>query len=62
MKDGKGELRLLTLAEAATMLRISKRTALRLIQKRKRKMPAFKIGGQWRLRENRLKKWVEEQE
>jgi excisionase family DNA binding protein len=50
----------LTLAEAATILQVSKRTILRMIQKKD--VPALKVGGQWRLRESQLKKWAEEKE
>jgi excisionase family DNA binding protein len=27
-----------------------------------RKMPAFKVGGQWRIPEGRFRKWVEHKE
>ncbi len=54
------ELRLLTLREAAAILQVSKRTLLRMIQQRE--VPAFKIGGQWRIRESQFKKWVSEKE
>ena len=53
-------IRLLTLAEAATILKISKRTLHRMIQHRQ--IPAFKVGGQWRLLESRFQEWVEEEE
>lgn len=52
--------KLLTLGEAAAMLKISKRTLLRMIQQRK--IPAFKVGGQWRILESRFQKWVENEE
>jgi excisionase family DNA binding protein len=54
------ELRFLTLAEAATLLQVSKRTILRMIQKRD--VPALKVGGQWRLRESQLRRWAEQKE
>ena len=54
------ELKFLTLAEAASILQVSKRTILRMIQKKD--VPALKVGGQWRLRESQLKKWAEEKE
>lgn len=54
------ELKLLTLSEAASILQISKRTLLRMIQQRD--VPAFKVGGQWRIRETQFRKWVEEKE
>ncbi len=56
MSYDNSDLGLLTLAEAATILRVSKRTLLRMIQKKD--IPAFKVGGQWRLREVVFRKWV----
>ena len=53
-------IRLLTLTEAATLLQVSTRTLQRMI--RNGKLPAFKVGGQWRLRETQLRQWVEERE
>jgi excisionase family DNA binding protein len=53
-------IRLLTLAEAATILKISKRTLHRMIQHRD--IPAFKVGGQWRILESRFHEWVQEEE
>ena len=53
-------IRLLTLEAAAEILQVSKRTLLRMIQKKE--VPAFKVGGQWRIRESQFKKWVEEKE
>ena len=52
MNDEQTELRFLTLAEAAIILQVSKRTILRMIQKKE--VPALKVGGQWRLRESQL--------
>ncbi len=51
---------LLTLAEAANLLQVSTRTLQRMI--RKGELPAFKVGGQWRLREAQLRQWVESRE
>jgi excisionase family DNA binding protein len=51
------ELKLLTLSEAAAILQISKRTLLRMIQQGD--VPAFKVGGQWRIRESQFRKWIE---
>lgn len=53
-------IKLLTLAEAATILKISKRTLHRMIQHRD--IPAFKVGGQWRILESRFNEWVQEEE
>jgi len=55
--DGYEEFRLLTLARAAAILQVSKRTLLRMVHEKEG--PAFKVGGQWRIRESQLKKWVE---
>lgn len=60
MNNGHAELRLLTLGEAATFLQVSKRTLLRMIQRKE--VPAFKVGGQWRIRESQFRKWVEQRE
>jgi len=60
MKKPDNAIKLLTLAEAATILKISKRTLHRMIQHRQ--IPAFKVGGQWRILESRFQEWVEEEE
>lgn len=60
MDSGRDDIRLLTLEAAAEILQVSKRTLLRMIQKGE--VPAFKVGGQWRIRESQFKKWVEEKE
>ena len=51
---------LLTLSEAANLLQVSTRTLQRMI--RNGELPAFKVGGQWRLRETQLRQWVESRE
>jgi excisionase family DNA binding protein len=53
-------IRLLTLSEAANLLQVSTRTLQRMI--RSGELPAFKVGGQWRVRETQLKQWVESRE
>jgi len=60
MKKPDTAISLLTLAEAAIILKISKRTLHRMIQHRQ--IPAFKVGGQWRILESRFQEWVEEEE
>ena len=60
MKRTDTAIKLLTLAEAATILKISKRTLHRMIQHRQ--IPAFKVGGQWRILESRFQEWVEDEE
>jgi excisionase family DNA binding protein len=57
MKRTDTAIKLLTLAEAATILKISKRTLHRMIQHRQ--IPAFKVGGQWRILESRFQEWVQ---
>jgi excisionase family DNA binding protein len=59
-KNADSAIRLLTLAEAAGILKISKRTLHRMIQHRQ--IPAFKVGGQWRILESRFQEWVQEEE
>jgi excisionase family DNA binding protein len=53
-------IRLITLSEAATLLQVSTRTLQRMI--RQRQLPAFKVGGQWRMRESQLSEWLEQKE
>jgi excisionase family DNA binding protein len=53
-------IRLLTLSEAANLLQVSTRTLQRMI--RNGELPAFKVGGQWRVREKQLRQWVESRE
>lgn len=60
MKKTDSTIKLLTLAEAAGILKISKRTLHRMIQNRQ--IPAFKVGGQWRILESRFQEWVQEEE
>jgi excisionase family DNA binding protein len=60
MKRTDSAIRLLTLAEAASILKISKRTLHRMIQNHQ--IPAFKVGGQWRILESRFQEWVQEEE
>jgi excisionase family DNA binding protein len=54
------QIRLLTLAEAAGLLQVSIRTLQRMI--RSKRLPAFKVGGQWRIRESQLQQWIEHRE
>jgi excisionase family DNA binding protein len=53
-------IRLLTLSEAANLLQVSTRTLQRMI--RNGELPAFKVGGQWRVRETQLRQWVKNRE
>jgi excisionase family DNA binding protein len=60
MDNQSENIRLLTLSEAATLLQVSTRTLQRMI--RNSELPAFKVGGQWRVREAQLRQWVEARE
>ena len=51
-------LNFLTLSEAANVLQVSIRTVHRMVQRKE--FPAFKVGGQWRVRENEVAKWIQE--
>ncbi|HEU4340255.1 MAG TPA: helix-turn-helix domain-containing protein [Candidatus Binatia bacterium] len=53
-------IRLLTLSKAAELLHVSTRTLHRMI--RNGTLPAFKVGGQWRVRESQLRQWIEQRE
>ena len=60
MEQPETNIRLLTLSEVATILKISKRTLHRMIQHRQ--IPAFKVGGQWRILESRFQEWMQVEE
>ena len=60
MSENLDGLRLLTLPEAAELLHVSTRTLQRMIQRKD--LPAFKVGGQWRVRESQLTRWIEGRE
>jgi excisionase family DNA binding protein len=60
MDESQESLRLLTLPEAAALLHVSTRTVQRMI--RRNELPAFKVGGQWRLRESQLTRWIQGRE
>lgn len=51
-------IKLLTPSEAASILKISQKTLHRMIHKGR--IPAFKIGNQWRILESRFEEWVQE--
>ena len=57
MENDIDPLRFLTLRQVADVLQMSQRTVLRMAQSKQ--LPAFKLGGQWRLRESELAKWLE---
>lgn len=60
MNSSRRELSFLTLVESARILRVSQRTLHRMIKQKR--MPALKVGGQWRIRESQFRRWVEHKE
>ena len=50
-------LRLLTLKETADVLQLSGRTVREMV--RRKELPAFKVGGHWRVNERQLTKWMQ---
>ena len=50
-------LHLLTLKETADVLHLSGRTVLRMFKRKE--LPAFKVGGQWRVNQRQLAKWMQ---
>ena len=60
MDDAIETFRLFTLPQAAKLLHVSIRTFHRMIHKQE--VPAFKVGGQWRLPESQLTEWIERRE
>lgn len=49
----------LTLLEVASRLRISEKTAY--VMAREGRLPAFRVGAQWRMRRSDLDRWIDEQ-
>ncbi len=49
---------LLNIKEAASYLRLNSMTVYKLAQKRR--IPAFKVGGNWRFKKDLLEKWLEQ--
>jgi excisionase family DNA binding protein len=52
--------RILTLAQVAELVQLSKRSLHRLIERKE--FPAFKVGGQWRVSQSQLNKWLQDLE
>jgi len=52
--------KLMTFNDAKRYLKTSKATLYRIIHNKK--IPAVKVGGQWRFRKERLNKWLEDHE
>jgi excisionase family DNA binding protein len=50
-------LRFLTIKQVADTLQVSQRTVL--LMARRKELTAFKLGGQWRIRESELAKWLQ---
>jgi excisionase family DNA binding protein len=50
--------RLLTIKQAAELLRVSPRTIQAMIQRKE--LTAFRVGHQWRIRESQLTKWIQD--
>lgn len=50
----------LTVEEVAELLQVSEETVRGYINRKKNKLPAFKVGKEWRVRKVDLDKWVEE--
>jgi len=48
---------ILTIREVADYLRITEKTAYRLVASEK--LPGFKIGGSWRFRKGEIDAWIE---
>ncbi|MCZ6625128.1 MAG: helix-turn-helix domain-containing protein [Deltaproteobacteria bacterium] len=60
MSNDHADLRLIILAEEGAILQLSKRTLIKMTQKKE--VPAFKVGGRWRIRESQLRNWVKHKE
>jgi excisionase family DNA binding protein len=50
----------LTVEEVAKDLQVSVETVRGYINRKKNKLPAFKVGREWRVRKRDLERWVEE--
>ncbi|HEY1234105.1 MAG TPA: helix-turn-helix domain-containing protein [Candidatus Binatia bacterium] len=57
MENSTEPLKFLTVEETAELLQVSRRTLQRMIHRKD--LPAFKVGGQWRIHENTLTKWLD---
>lgn len=57
MENGLEPLKFLTVEQTAELLQVSRRTLHRIIHRKD--LPAFKVGGQWRIHENTLAKWLD---
>jgi len=50
---------ILTIKDVAEMLKLTEKTAYRLVSDRE--IPGFKVGGSWRFSRKELEKWIAEQ-
>ena len=51
---------ILTVTEIADYLRVHRSTIYRLLARRE--IPAFKVGGDWRLNASQVERWIKEQQ
>ena len=52
--------KLLDFKQIKKYLKVSRATMYRLVKDKK--IPGFKVGGQWRFRKDRIEKWLEDRE
>ena len=57
MENGDEPLRFLTLNETADVLQLSGRTVRQMVKRKE--LPAFRVGGRWRVNERQLTKWMQ---
>ena len=50
---------ILTLPDVAQLLKVAEKTVYAMAQKNK--IPAFKVGGQWRFKRQDIDHWIEQQ-
>lgn len=50
---------ILTLPEVADLLKVAEKTVYTMVKRRD--IPAFKVGGQWRFQRTDLLSWIEQQ-
>lgn len=50
---------ILTLPEVADLLKVAEKTVYTMVKRRD--LPAFKVGGQWRFQRTDLLSWIEQQ-
>jgi excisionase family DNA binding protein len=50
----------LTVEEVADLLQVSVETVRGYINRKRNKLPAFKVGREWRVRKTDLDRWVQE--